>query len=249
MPLRAASRRGEEALGSGEGLLAGRRALRAASRRVPLALGSAAAVALGGCGGAPGDRADFGDSSGDPSSAAFGDPSGNPSSAAFESPRLPDHAPDRFEFGSAASQARVALWDIDVKPDGDGLPPGSGSVEEGRVLYEVQCLVCHGPTGAEGPNDRLVPAGEWRQWPQGRTVGGYWPYATTLFDYVRRAMPQTTPGSLSDDQVYAVSAYVLHLNGLLPADATLDSASLAAVEMPARDRFVPDDRRGGPEVR
>ena len=204
---------------------------------MPLALGSAAAVALGGCGGAPGDRAEFGDRS------------GNPSSAAFESPRLPDHAPDRFEFGAAASQARVALWDIDVKPDGDGLPPGSGSVEEGRVLYEVQCLVCHGPTGAEGPNDRLVPAGEWRQWPQGRTVGGYWPYATTLFDYVRRAMPQTTPGSLSDDQVYAVSAYVLHLNGLLPADATLDSASLAAVEMPARDRFVPDDRRGGPEVR
>ena len=217
------------------GSAAWRWGLQAASRRVPLALASAAAVALGGCGGAPGD--------------ALGDRSGNPSSADFKSPRLPDHAPDRFEFGAAASQARVALWDIDVKPDGDGLPPGSGSVEEGRVLYEVQCLVCHGPTGAEGPNDRLVPAGEWRQWPQGRTVGGYWPYATTLFDYVRRAMPQTTPGSLTDDQVYAVSAYVLHLNGLLPVDATLDSASLAAVDMPARDRFVPDDRRGGPEVR
>jgi len=161
----------------------------------------------------------------------------------------PDHAPDRFGFGSAASEARVALWDIDVKPDGEGLPVGSGSVEEGRRVYEVQCMACHGPTGTEGPNERLVPDGEWEQWPQGRTVGGYWPYATTLFDYVRRAMPQATPGSLSDDQVYAVSAYVLHLNGLLPADAALDSASLAAVEMPARNRFVPDDRQGGPEVR
>ena len=158
-------------------------------------------------------------------------------------------SPPRFGFGSPASDARIALWDIDVKPDGEGLPPGSGSVEEGRILYEVQCLACHGPTGTEGPNDRLAATAEWTQWPAGRTVGGYWPYATTLFDYVRRAMPQATPGSLSDDQVYAVSAYVLHLSGLLPADAVLDSASLAAVEMPARNRFVPDDRRGGAEVR
>ena len=154
-----------------------------------------------------------------------------------------------FGFGSPASEDRIALWNIDVKPDGEGLPPGSGSVEDGRRLYEVQCVACHGSTGTEGPNDRLVPAANWEQWPSGRTVGGYWPYATTLFDYVRRAMPQATPGSLSDDEVYAVSAYVLHLNGLLPADAVIDSASLAAVEMPARDRFVPDDRRGGPEVR
>lgn len=155
----------------------------------------------------------------------------------------------RFGFGSPASEERIARWDIDVKPDGEGLPSGSGSVAEGQRLYEVQCLACHGPTGTEGPNERLVSPGPWEQWPQGRTVGGYWPYATTLFDYVRRAMPQATPGSLSDDEVYAVSAYVLHLNDLLPADAVLDSASLAAVEMPARDRFVPDDRRGGLEVR
>lgn len=202
--------------------------LRAASA---LAIASGVAFGFGGCGNAP-DH-----------------PAGNATAADSERPSLPDHAPDRFGFGSAASDARVALWDIDVKPDGEGLPPGSGSVEEGRRIYEVQCMACHGPTGTEGPNERLVPDGDWEQWPQGRTVGGYWPYATTLFDYVRRAMPQATPGSLSDDQVYAVSAYVLHLNGLLPADAALDSASLAAVEMPARNRFVPDDRQGGPEVR
>jgi len=162
---------------------------------------------------------------------------------------LPPHAPEHFGFGAPASADRVARWDIDVKPDGEGLPPGSGSVAEGRLLYETYCLQCHGPTGTEGPNDRLVSAGEWDQWPAGRTVGGYWPYATTLFDYTRKAMPQTTPGTLTDDQVYAVVGYVLHLSGIVAADAVMDSASLAAVEMPARDRFVPDDRTGGPTIR
>ena len=162
---------------------------------------------------------------------------------------LPAHAPERFGFGATASEARVALWDIDVKPDGEGLPPGSGSVAEGRQVYEASCLQCHGPTGTEGPNDRLVSEGEWEQWPPGRTVGSYWPYATTLYDYVRKAMPQATPGTLDDGEVYAVVAYVLHLGGLVPADAVMDAASLPAVEMPTRDRFVPDNRTGGPEIR
>ena len=162
---------------------------------------------------------------------------------------LPGRAPGRFGFGTPATEERVALWDIDIKPDGEGLPPGSGTVAEGRVVYEAQCLQCHGPTGTEGPNDRLVSSGPWEQWPAGRTVGGYWPYATTLYDYTRKAMPQTTPGILSDDDVYAVVAYVLHLSGLVPADGVMDAASLAAVEMPYRDRFVPDDRTGGPEIR
>ncbi len=162
---------------------------------------------------------------------------------------LPDQAPERFGFGAPASADRIALWDIDIKPDGEGLPPGSGSVAEGRGIYELSCMQCHGPTGIEGPNDRLAAAGEWGQWPAGRTVGGYWPYATTLFDYTRKAMPQTTPGTLGDDEVYAVVGYVLHLSGLVPADAVMDAESLAAVEMPYRDRFVPDDREGGPEIR
>ncbi len=166
-----------------------------------------------------------------------------------DAPGLPGHAPERFGFGADASPERVALWDIDIKPDGEGLPPGSGSVADGRRVYEVSCLQCHGPTGTEGPNDRLVSADEWEQWPPGRAVGMYWPYATTLFDYTRRSMPQTTPGTLSDDDVYAVVAYVLHLNGLVPADAVLDAATLAAIEMPARERFVPDNRTGGPVVR
>ena len=171
------------------------------------------------------------------------------SERAADAPGLPGHAPERFGFGTDASPERVARWDIDIKPDGEGLPPGSGSVADGRRVYEVSCLQCHGLTGTEGPNDRLVSAGEWEQWPPGRAFGMYWPYATTLFDYTRRAMPQTTPGTLSDDEVYAVVAYVLHLNGLVEADAVLDAASLAAIEMPARERFVPDDRSGGPVVR
>ena len=164
-------------------------------------------------------------------------------------PPLAAGAPEHFGFGSAATEERIALWDIDVKPDGEGLPPGSGSVAAGREVYELACMQCHGPTGTEGPNDRLVAAGDWDPWPPGRVFGAYWPYATTFFDYTRRAMPQATPGSLSDDDVYAITAYVLYLNGLLPEDAVLDSASLAAIEMPARDRFVPDDRTGGPEIR
>ena len=140
---------------------------------------------------------------------------------------------------------RVALWDIDVKPDGEGLPPGSGSVAEGRVVYEVHCIACHGATGTEGPNDRLVDAEQWDAVPRTRTIGNYWPYATTLYDYIRKAMPQLTPGILSEDEVYAVIAYLLHLNEIVPEDAVMDAETLPAVVMPARDKFVMDDRAGG----
>ena len=157
--------------------------------------------------------------------------------------------PARFGFGSPAGEARIALWDIDVRPDGQGLPPGSGTVEAGKQVYREHCVTCHGPTGTEGPNDRLVGTEPWDRWPQGRAVGNYWPYATTLFDYIRKAMPQSTPGILSPDQIYAVIAYVLYLNGIVTEHAVMDAQTLPAVEMPARDRFVPDDRVGGATVR
>lgn len=158
---------------------------------------------------------------------------------------LPAYAPDRFGFGAEASAARIALWDIDVKPDGEGLPPGRGSVEQGRPVYMTHCVACHGPTGTEGPNDRLVGTEPWSDWPGSLTVGGYWPYATTLFDFIRKAMPQLTPGILTADQTYAVIAYILHLNGIVPEDAVMDAETLPAIRMPARDRFVSDDRVGG----
>ena len=158
-------------------------------------------------------------------------------------------APERFGFGTAASDARIAQWDIDVRPDGVGLPPGSGTAQQGQAVYNVQCLACHGPTGVEGPNDRLVGTEPWEKWPGSRAVGSYWPYATTLFDYIRKAMPQATPGTLTADETYAVIAYVLSLNGLVEDDAVMDARTLPAVVMPARDRFVPDDRVGGAEIR
>ena len=127
---------------------------------------------------------------------------------------------------------------------------------EGERVYMAKCAACHGITGTEGPNDRLVGREPREGFPFGaargqyrRTVGIYWPYATTLFDYVRRAMPLDTPGSLTADEVYASIAYVLYLNEIIPEDAVMSAETVPAVMMPARDRFVPDNRMGGPEVR
>jgi cytochrome c len=111
--------------------------------------------------------------------------------------------------------------------------------------------VCHGRTGTEGPAPALVGGGAWGNDgpPRVQTIGNYWPYATTVYDYIGRAMPQNAPGSLSASETYAVIAWLLAQNGIIANDATLDSAKLVAVRMPARDRFVPDDRKGGAEVR
>ena len=159
---------------------------------------------------------------------------------------LPAQAPSRFSFGSEASAARVAMWDMDVRPDGEGLPAGSGTVAEGRQVFEVHCVACHGATGTEGPNDRLVGGPTWDEGvPRQRTVGNYWQFATTLYDYIHRAMPQLTPGLLTSDQTYAVISYLLYLNEIVPEDAVMSAETLPAVEMPARDHFVVDDREGG----
>ena len=163
--------------------------------------------------------------------------------------------PASFAIGQDATPAEIAVLDIDFGPDGAGAPPGSGSVAEGKAVYDLKCSVCHGPTGTEGPNDRLVgrlpddgfPFGETRG--IRKTVGNYWPYATTIFDYVNRTMPMSAPGSLTADEVYAVAAYILFLNEIIPEDAVMDAQTLPAVVMPARDRFVPDNRVGGPQVR
>jgi cytochrome c len=160
-----------------------------------------------------------------------------------------DRPPERFGFGRPAEAAQIAAWDIDVRPDGQGLPPGQGSVSEGEAVYLRRCAQCHGPTGAEVPSLRLVGTQPWEDFPANRAVGNYWPYATTLYDYVVRAMPQDAPGSLTADETYAVIAYVLHRNEIVPADAVMDATTLPAVQMPARDRFVPDDRTGGPTIR
>ena len=147
-------------------------------------------------------------------------------------------------FGQAVTPADIAAWDISIGPDGGGLPAGRGTAKQGEGVYTAKCQACHGEKGAGRPNDALVGGIGTiaADRPAVKTVGSYWPYATTLFDYIRRAMPQNAPQSLSNDDVYAVSAYILSLNGLLPADATLDAKSLAAIKMPNRSMFVGDPR-------
>lgn len=162
----------------------------------------------------------------------------------------------RYDIGRAATPAEVAALDIAILADGTNLPPGRGTVAQGAMVFGAKCASCHGVRG-EGmpPNPRLVGREPREGFPFGRdgkyvkTIGNYWPYATTLFDYVRRAMPLTAPGSLTNDEVYAVTAWLLAQNEVIRGDAVLDAAALRDVKMPARDRFVPDDRKGGAEVR
>src|ERR1700751_1338595 len=148
-----------------------------------------------------------------------------------------------YGIGRAVTPAEIAGWNIYVGHDGSGLPPGSGSVSHGRDVFAQQCAACHGEQGEGGVGDRLVGGqGTLATSNPVRTVGSYWPYAPTLFDYIRRAMPQSAPESLSNDDVYAVSAYILNLNGLVPDDATLDARLLSAIKMPNRKMFVGDPR-------
>ena len=153
------------------------------------------------------------------------------------------HAEERYGIGRPATPSEIAGWNIDIGRDGANLPPGNGSVARGRIVFSEQCAACHGDKGQGGVGDRLVGGQGTLASPKPiRTVGSYWPYAPTLFDYIRRAMPQNAPQSLSNEDVYAVSAYVLSLNGVVPDNAVLDAKSLAAIRMPNRDGFVSDPR-------
>jgi S-disulfanyl-L-cysteine oxidoreductase SoxD len=156
-------------------------------------------------------------------------------------PMVPLAGPD---LGRVATAQEVAAWDISIPPSGAGLPAGNGSVKQGESVYAAKCQSCHGARGVGKPADPL--AGGTGSLASGKpvfTVGSYWPYATTLFDYVRRAMPTTNPMSLSDGEVYAVSAYLLHLNGIVDGNAVLDAHTLPQVKMPNRDGFVDWSRR------
>jgi cytochrome c len=146
-----------------------------------------------------------------------------------------------YDFGRSATPDEIALWDIDVLPDGKGLPKGSGTAEQGKSVYAGNCEACHGPNGQNGIKDHLVGGrGTLASEMPIKTVGSFWPYATTLFDYIRRAMPYQAPGSLSVDETYAVVAYILNLNGVLSEGGQLDESSLPQIRMPNRDGFVPE---------
>jgi S-disulfanyl-L-cysteine oxidoreductase SoxD len=164
-------------------------------------------------------------------------------------------APARYGLGRPATPDEIRAQDIDARPDGHGLPPGRGTVRDGATVYAAKCASCHGPKGEGGSADRLVGRNPGDSFAHAtdpkliRTVGSYWPYATTLFDYTSRAMPFPRPGTLTADETYGLVAYILFLNGIVPEDAVMEAATLPKVLMPARDHFVPDNRTGGKLVK
>jgi cytochrome c5 len=156
----------------------------------------------------------------------------------------PSFAADGPRLGQPITPQDLAPWDISIPPDGAGLPPGRGTPMQGEAVFAAKCQACHGEKGAGKPNDALVGGFGTiaADSPAVKTVGSYWPYATTLFDYIRRAMPFNETKSLSPDEIYSVSAYILHLNGIIGADDVLDAQSLPKVKMPNRDGFIPFPR-------
>jgi S-disulfanyl-L-cysteine oxidoreductase SoxD len=142
-------------------------------------------------------------------------------------------------LGREATPAQIAAWDISVGPDGVGLPPGNGTPAAGAAVYEQKCQACHGAKGAGQPNDRLVGGhGTLASKAPVRTIGSYWPYATTVFDYVRRSMPYNQSQSLSNDEVYAVTAYLLNLNGIIGDKDEMNAQTLPKVKMPNQPNFI-----------
>ena len=158
----------------------------------------------------------------------------------------------RVKFGKPISDADIAAWDIDIRTtDGKGLPAGRGSVAEGKVVYEAKCLSCHGADGKGGPvfGSMVGGIGSFKTTTRVLTPGSMYPYAPILFDYIRRAMPMDHPQSLTTNEVYAVSAYLLYLNGIIPDNAIMDQNTLARVQMPNRNGFIVDDRPDTKAVR
>jgi cytochrome c len=157
----------------------------------------------------------------------------------------------QYPFGAPATKAEIEAWDKDVRPDGMGLPAGSGTYKAGAQIYGEQCASCHGDK-LQGIRDSNLPQGGGPALIGGRgtlntpdfkiTVESYWPYATTLYDYVLRAMPYTAPGSLKPDEVYSLVAFLLGEGNVIDKKAVMDAKSLPKVRMPNRDNFYPDNR-------
>lgn len=149
---------------------------------------------------------------------------------------------DSVGLGKPISETQIQAWNIDVGPSGAGLPAGSGTVAAGEKLYQQQCASCHGDKGQGGPANRLVGGGALNTDKPVKTVGSFWPYSTTIFDYIRRAMPHQAPQSLTNDQVYAATAYILYMNKIISADQVIDAKTLPLVKMPNREGFISVER-------
>jgi len=160
--------------------------------------------------------------------------------------------PDKPRFGKPISEPDLAAWNIDVRtPDGQGLPAGRGSVAQGRTVYAAKCVACHGADAKGGPvyGTMVGGIGSFKGAPRVLTPGSMYPYAPILFDYIRRTMPMDRPLSLTANETYALSAYILNLNGLVPANAVMDANTLPKVQMPNRNGFIVDDRPDAKAVR
>ena len=160
--------------------------------------------------------------------------------------RSAEHGVD-YGLGRTATEEEIRAWNIDITPKGEGLPPGQGTVAQGAQVYAAKCAACHGPTGAEGPKDRLVGGQGTLATPKPvRTIGSYWPYATTLYDYIYRAMPFDAPQSLTSEETYSVIAWLLFQNQIIAENTVIDAQSLPKVKKPNRNGFILDPR---PDVR
>ena len=142
-------------------------------------------------------------------------------------------------LGQEATPEEIAILDISVFPDGEGLPEGEGGVHEGEKIYQSKCISCHGEYGLGNSAEQLAGAemGLTGEYPE-KTIGNYWPYATTLFDFIRRSKPMATPGTLSDNQVYSITAYLLYLNNLIGKDDRMNAVTLVGVKMPNQNGFI-----------
>ncbi len=142
-------------------------------------------------------------------------------------------------LGRPAPRSMVNAWNLDVFPDGRGLPAGQGDAVEGKSVYQRFCQSCHGEEGRGGSAEELAGAAHGlTDDPPDKTIGTYWPYATTLFDFTRRSMPLNAPGTLDNDQLYAVTAYLLYLNGIIEQRTVMNASSLPTVKMPNRGGFI-----------
>lgn len=173
-----------------------------------------------------------------------------PKQSSHFSPADTSQVPSSFGFGRLATQTEIDRIDIDVRPDGKGLPQGKGVATKGKLIFATKCAACHGAGGIGGPNGSLVsnPTDNTKKRPE-KTIGSYWPYATTVFDYIRRAMPFNAPGSLTNDEVYHLTAYLLSANQIIDSSFVVTPATLPTIKMPAQPLFVPDDRKGGPVIK
>ena len=171
------------------------------------------------------------------------------SNLVYKSKKDSSGTPQHFGWGRTPTKAEIERLDIDVRPDGKGLPAGAGLASKGKVIFETKCVACHGVGGIGGINGSLVtnknPADKKKE----KTIGNYWPYATTVFDYVRRAMPFNAPGSLTNEEVYHLTAYLLNANEIIDEKYVINAQTLPKVIMPAQKLYVPDDRKGGAEIK